>query len=102
MRGHVSNFNETFKIYQLYINKEQLKREEGHDLYIEVTPCNGRVTMFVSDDYQALFAKDKQANFVDLVTKHSFGRLTSVVPNVSQFDVVYIGITSSNENFMGI
>ena len=59
MRGLVSNFNDSYKIYQIYINKDKLKREEGSDLYIEVTPCNGRVTMFVSDEYEALFNKDK-------------------------------------------
>ena len=67
MRGHVSNFNDTYKIYQIYINKDHLKREDGSDLYIEVTPCNGRVTMFVSDEYEALFNKEKLAGFIDLV-----------------------------------
>ena len=92
MRGHVSNFNETYKIYQIYINKDQLKKEEGNDLYLEVTPCNGRVTMFVSDSYEALFKKDKKAAFIDLVSQHTFGRLTSIVPNIATFQIIYLGI----------
>jgi hypothetical protein len=71
VRGHVSNFNSTFKIYELYINKDVLlKNPEKTDLYIEITPCNGRVNFFVSDDYLAIYNKDKtSAGFFDLVSQ---------------------------------
>ena len=48
----------------MYIQQD--KQEE--DLYIEVTPCNGRVTMFVSDDYEQLFSDKKKSGFIDLVS----------------------------------
>jgi hypothetical protein len=103
VRGHVSNFNSTYKIYEVYINKDTLlANPERTDFYIEVTPCNGKVNFFVSDDYLALFNKEKSAGFVDLVSQAHFGKLTSKVPNVGQFSNIYIGITSSNELFMGL
>ena len=104
MRGHVSNFNSTFKIYELYINKDVLLNyPEKTDLYIEVTPCNGRVNFFVSDDYLAIFNKDKtSAGFFDMISQQQFGKLSTKVPNVGKYSTIYVGITSSNELFMGI
>jgi len=70
VRGHVANFNSTYRIYEIYIDKERLQQTpEKTDLYIEVTPCNGRVNFFVSDDYLALFNKEKSAGYIDLVTQ---------------------------------
>ena len=65
VRGHVSNFNSTYKIYEIYVNSNDL------DLYIDVTPCNGRVGFYVSDDYMSLFKdlnKRQEGGFIDLVT----------------------------------
>ena len=69
----MSNFNSTYKIYELHINPDQLNPVSASDLYIEVTPCKGRVNFFVSDDYLSLFNTDKKVEepsgaFVDVVT----------------------------------
>lgn len=88
MSGHVSNFNSTFKIYELHINRANIDALTASDLYIEVTPCNGRVTFFVSNDYTNLFDKDKEikaGNFLDIRTQQQFGKLTTRVANLQKF-----------------
>lgn len=67
VRGHVSNLNQTYKIYEVYINPSSI--DSKTDLHIEVTPCNGRVNFFVSDNYLSLFNKNQQAGLFDFVTQ---------------------------------
>lgn len=105
VRGHVSNFNSTYKIYQVYIDQSILKESQASDLYIEVTPCRGRVTFYVSNDYLSLFKDDKKvdiSSYVEIVSQQRFGRLSTRVANVGQFKTLYIGIMSSNELYDGL
>ncbi len=63
-----------------------MAKESAADLYIEVTPCNGRVTMFVSDDSMSLFTTDKKTTgFLNFVSQLNFGKLISVIPDVAKF-----------------
>jgi hypothetical protein len=61
-RGHVSNYNATHKIYEFYVNADQLSLNEPSDLLVEITPCNGKVNLYISDDQSKLFATDSQVN----------------------------------------
>jgi copper oxidase (laccase) domain-containing protein len=84
MRGHVTNYNQTYKIYEILVNRELVHAQGTSDLYIEITPCNGKVNYFVSDDYLSLFDKEKQGSrFTQLVSEFYFGKLISRVPNVA-------------------
>jgi hypothetical protein len=69
--GHVSNFEHTYKIYELHVNRDQLNYLNASDLIVEVTPCNGRVTFFVSNDHMSLFkpaSEAKSNTFLDVLT----------------------------------
>lgn len=37
-----------------------------------------------------------------MVSQQQFGKLSTKVPNVGKYSTIYIGITSSNELFMGL
>lgn len=54
--GKVSNRENTYKIYELIINKHLLFNDStSTDLYISVAPCKGKVDFFVSESYSKLF-----------------------------------------------
>jgi hypothetical protein len=72
-----------------------------YDLAVEVTPCIGRVTFYISEDYLSLFNGDKQ-RYTEIVTEQKNGKMNIRVPQVEQFKVLYIGIMSSNEWFEGL
>ncbi len=67
------------------------------DLLVSVTPCNGKVNFFLSDDYNSLFEPARRAGFFDMVTQAQEGKLTSRVPLVAALKTVYIGVASTNE-----
>ena len=64
----MQNREYTYKIYEFYVNKQELFRMGASDLYIEVTPCNGRVEFFVSDDFLDLFNNKSKVSMVDVTT----------------------------------
>ena len=102
MRGHVSNYNQTFKIYEIYINQEDLD-PLGSDLYVELTPCSGKLSFYVSDTYLSLFKPTTYQGLLDVVptSQSTFGLQISRVRDIKAYDVIYVGIESSNEFFSG-
>ena len=75
------------------------------DLFIEVTPCNGRVEMYLSTEYNTLFSNQTRIEFQDTDASMNFGIYTGRIRNVSDFEVIYIGIESSNlffKSFKGL
>jgi len=89
VRGHVSNFENTFKIYELAVDPER-----GSEMLIDITPCNGKVRVFVSDDYEKIFEDSKVVGSFD----SRLGRLSSQV-NVRGLKRLYVGLESANELF---
>lgn len=67
LRGVVSNKNQTYKIYEIYINKNSLFSDGGTDLQIEVVPCNGKVAVYVADDFLQLFNNKSSATYTDII-----------------------------------
>lgn len=84
MRGHVTNFENTYKIYEVTVDPSQT------EMLVEVTPCNGKVKIFVSDDYNNLFGGAEGSN--------QLGKLSTQV-NVAGLKKLYVGVESANELF---
>jgi hypothetical protein len=68
MRGSVSNKENTYKIYEFYVNPSELypEKDGGTDLYIQLTPCNGKVDFYVSTDFLSLFNNNSYVSNVDI------------------------------------
>ncbi len=84
LRGVVSNKQHTYKIYEFYVNQNDLynSTEDGTDLYIEVTPCNGRVQFFVSDDFASLFNNASYVSSIDILSFEKFGKTAKRLKNI--------------------
>ncbi|CDW78615.1 UNKNOWN [Stylonychia lemnae] len=104
-RGHVSNFERTFMIYEVFIN-QNINKDQDQDLYIQVTPCNGMIDLFVSESYLLLFDpefgvenKMKINSTINDQDNNKFGLITKTIKNVNLLnsDYIYMGIQSSNE-----
>lgn len=78
----MSNRDQTFKIYEFYVNKNSLFTDTGTDLHIEVTPCNGRVDLYVSDDFIALFNNASHVSPIDVTSFDKFGKTVKRVKNI--------------------
>jgi hypothetical protein len=84
LRGVVSNKQHTYKIYEFYVNQNDLYEEKdgGTDLFIEVTPCNGRVQFFVSDDFASLFNNASYVSSIDMISFEKFGKTAKRLKNI--------------------
>eukprot|EP00347_Sterkiella_histriomuscorum_P005695 403355617 len=124
MKGHVSNWNQTFKIYEIFISKAHLRQNQSQDLLIELQPCNGRVDLFISSNLSQLFDNQISLNQTQNLILNSsqyhqpldfnhlfrvesslqFGQIYSQVKQIQNYpyDTIYLGVQSTNEFYSDI
>eukprot|EP00347_Sterkiella_histriomuscorum_P004193 403361391 len=98
IRGHVSNWNQNMKIFEVYINQNHVFTDDSTDLFIQITPCNGRVDFYVSEDYFSLFDTKSSVQIQnEFMNGEKFGMQTARLKNIGGKEVVYVGVQSVNE-----